>query len=528
MGFLSSSDLIECSASDLVGQYVGQTGPKTKKLFEKALGKVLFVDEAYRLSQGHFAQEAIDEVVGLMTNERFMNKMVIIFAGYEKEMNTLLGVNPGLASRLSEEIILNNMPAAKCLQVLDKELRKMPIILSELADTTSSSYSEMESIVERMSRLSNWGNARDIKAIAQKLIHHAFGAVANTPGTAVSLSADEAIVIMQDALNLQRERLGVPRMAAVPPSSTLPMASSSNSAPPPPPSKSGSSSATNGYQPPKPPGHNNRSSNQSPPTLPRSPNPAASKPPTKPPSHNSGSSSKTWRKSLPPPPSITSPVVNTTSQLPHRSQKSNLNGSQNQASSSSTSRSPASTPAQSQSSTPSIPDQHGKGKQSPAQRTTGHQAVVRRDPGVKDGVWKQLELDKSRAQAAEKKATENINSHDGALSKAAARQKAAEAELEARDLALKRARDQVEQEELERKREAARIRVEREAAERARVAAEFKRIRLEQETKKLEEENMQRKLRNLGVCSQGFPWIKQVYGYRCAGGAHFVSDSQLG
>ncbi|KAG0697519.1 P-loop containing nucleoside triphosphate hydrolase protein [Suillus ampliporus] len=58
MGFLSSFDLIECSASDLVGQYVGQTGPKTKKLFEKALGKVLFMDEAYRLSNGNFAQEA--------------------------------------------------------------------------------------------------------------------------------------------------------------------------------------------------------------------------------------------------------------------------------------------------------------------------------------------------------------------------------------------------------------------------------------------------------------------------------------
>ncbi|KAF9517370.1 hypothetical protein BS47DRAFT_1371407 [Hydnum rufescens UP504] len=472
MGFLSSPDLIECSASDLVGQYVGHTGPKTKKLFEKALGKVLFVDEAYRLSQGHFAQEAIDEVVGLMTNERFMNKMVIIFAGYEKEMNSLLGVNPGLASRLSEEIILNNMPPAKCLQVLDKELRKMRIILSELADTSSSSYSEMESIVERMSRLSNWGNARDIKAIAQKFIHHAFG------------GADEAIVIMQDALNQQRQRLGVPRMAAVPPPSTLPMASSSNSAPPPPPSKTGSSSATNGSQLPKPPGHNNPSSNQSPPKPPRPPTPAASKPPTKPPSHNSGSSSKTWRKSLPLPPSITSPVLALLQQ--------------------------------SQNSTSSTPDRHGKGKQSPAQSTTGHQAVVRRDPGVKDGVWKQLQLDKSRAQATRCE-----------LSKAADRQKAAEAELEARDLALKRARDQVEQEELERKREAARIRVEREVAERARVAAEFKRIRLEQETKRREEEDMQRKLRNLGVCSQGFPWIKQVYGYRCEGGGHFILDSQL-
>jgi hypothetical protein len=104
----------------------------------------------------------------------------------------------------------------------------MRIILSELADTSSSSYSEMESIVERMSRLSNWGNARNIKAILQKLIHRVFGAVANTPGTAPSLSADEARVIMQDALNQQPQRLGVPRMAAVPPSSTLPTASSRN------------------------------------------------------------------------------------------------------------------------------------------------------------------------------------------------------------------------------------------------------------------------------------------------------------
>lgn len=148
MGFLSSSDLIECSASDLVGQYVGHTGPKTKKLFEKALGKVLFVDEAYRLSNGHFAQEAIDELVGLMTNEKFMNKMVIVLAGYEKEMNALLSVNPGLASRFSEEITLTNMTAAKCLQVLDKELQKMQIVLSELADSTSSAYSEMETIID--------------------------------------------------------------------------------------------------------------------------------------------------------------------------------------------------------------------------------------------------------------------------------------------------------------------------------------------------------------------------------------------
>src|SRR5215471_16271818 len=78
MGFLSSTEVIECSVSDLVGQYVGQTGPKTRQVFEKALGRVLFIDEAYRLSEGHFAKEAIDELVGTLTQEKFKSKVVVI------------------------------------------------------------------------------------------------------------------------------------------------------------------------------------------------------------------------------------------------------------------------------------------------------------------------------------------------------------------------------------------------------------------------------------------------------------------
>jgi hypothetical protein len=67
MGFLATAEVVMCSAIDLVGQYVGQTGPKTKKLLEKALGKVLFIDEAYRLAEGHFAKEAMDELVDCLT-----------------------------------------------------------------------------------------------------------------------------------------------------------------------------------------------------------------------------------------------------------------------------------------------------------------------------------------------------------------------------------------------------------------------------------------------------------------------------
>ena len=72
MGFLSSTEVVECAASDLGdlgGEYVGQTGPKKKKLFDSALGKVLFIDEAYRPSEGHFAKEAIHELVGILTQD---------------------------------------------------------------------------------------------------------------------------------------------------------------------------------------------------------------------------------------------------------------------------------------------------------------------------------------------------------------------------------------------------------------------------------------------------------------------------
>lgn len=75
MGFRSSAEVIECSVSDLVAQYVGQTGPK---VISKALGKVFFIGEAYRLDEGCFPGEAIDELVDCVTKTKFANKVIII------------------------------------------------------------------------------------------------------------------------------------------------------------------------------------------------------------------------------------------------------------------------------------------------------------------------------------------------------------------------------------------------------------------------------------------------------------------
>jgi SpoVK/Ycf46/Vps4 family AAA+-type ATPase len=170
MGLLSSAEVVECSASDLVGQYVGQTGPKTKALFEKALGKVLFVDEAYRLSQGHFAQEAIDEVVGLLTHPTFKGKLVIVLAGYEHDMNNLMSVNTGLASRFPHQVVFPNLGAEECLQVIENELKKKNVEVESWTDGASDFMIEMKELIRDLAELPDWGNARDMVTLSKEMI----------------------------------------------------------------------------------------------------------------------------------------------------------------------------------------------------------------------------------------------------------------------------------------------------------------------------------------------------------------------
>ena len=110
MGMLSSGHLIEADRAALVGEYVGHTAPKTTAMFRKALGGVLFIDEAYSLvPQGQatdFGREAIATLVKLMEDHR--DAVVVIVAGYTAEMERFLSVNPGVASRFSRTITFSD------------------------------------------------------------------------------------------------------------------------------------------------------------------------------------------------------------------------------------------------------------------------------------------------------------------------------------------------------------------------------------------------------------------------------------
>ncbi|KAK2478877.1 hypothetical protein H9L39_08251 [Fusarium oxysporum f. sp. albedinis] len=99
IGFLSSDEVVTCSVTNLTGELSGHTGPKVINQFELGLGKVLFIDEAYRLIGDSFHKEAIGELVDVMTKPRYAHNIVVILAGYSDEMEELLMLNPGLRSR---------------------------------------------------------------------------------------------------------------------------------------------------------------------------------------------------------------------------------------------------------------------------------------------------------------------------------------------------------------------------------------------------------------------------------------------
>ena len=178
MGFLSEATVVECSVTDLIGSYIGQTGPKTAKALEKGLGKVLFIDEAYRLAEGgrsSYNHEAVSELVDCLTKPKFFGKIIVILAGYEDEMNTLLAMNPGLASRFPEEIMFDILPPAGCLEVLKKKLEdtgiEMPVMQQ---DEDSADRKQLERLLRSLANTPGWGNARDVETLAKNIARKVF------------------------------------------------------------------------------------------------------------------------------------------------------------------------------------------------------------------------------------------------------------------------------------------------------------------------------------------------------------------
>ncbi|KAF7877055.1 uncharacterized protein EAF02_008275 [Botrytis sinoallii] len=208
MGFLSDETVIECSASDLIGKYVGHSGPKTAKVLEKALGKVLFIDEAYRLAphtESHsFTSEVVSELVDLLTKPKFHGNLIVILAGYEDEINSLLSANPGLASRFPDEMNFPALTPLHCLQILEIKLRLAGITIPILKQTEQREYEQLLRVMTFLTATHSWGNARDVETLAKAICRTVFLEMA-VEGELVC-TAENATMAIEVMLHERRQR----------------------------------------------------------------------------------------------------------------------------------------------------------------------------------------------------------------------------------------------------------------------------------------------------------------------------------
>jgi probable Rubsico expression protein CbbX len=159
LGYIRRDQLTVASRDDLVGQYVGHTAPKTKEVLKRAMGGVLFIDEAYSLyrpeNERDYGQEAIEILLQVMENER--DNLVVIFAGYKDRMERFFNQNPGLRSRIAHHIEFPDYTLDELVEIGELMLRQLNYVLDDEARIAFRRY-----VACRM-RLPNFANARSIR-----------------------------------------------------------------------------------------------------------------------------------------------------------------------------------------------------------------------------------------------------------------------------------------------------------------------------------------------------------------------------
>jgi probable Rubsico expression protein CbbX len=132
LGYVRKGHLVAVTRDDLVGQYIGHTAPKTKEILKKAMGGVLFIDEAYYLyrpeNERDYGQEAIEILLQVMENQR--DDLVVILAGYGDRMDTFFRSNPGLSSRIAHHLAFPDYLAPELEEIAQRMLQGMQYRLS--------------------------------------------------------------------------------------------------------------------------------------------------------------------------------------------------------------------------------------------------------------------------------------------------------------------------------------------------------------------------------------------------------------
>jgi probable Rubsico expression protein CbbX len=159
LGYVREGHLVAVTRDDLVGQYIGHTAPKTKEVLKKAMGGVLFIDEAYYLyrpeNERDYGQESIEILLQVMENQR--DDLVVILAGYKDKMDKFFMSNPGMSSRIAHHLDFPDYKAEELMAIAKLMLQEQQYRFSPEAEKVFLEY------IKRRMKMPHFANARSVR-----------------------------------------------------------------------------------------------------------------------------------------------------------------------------------------------------------------------------------------------------------------------------------------------------------------------------------------------------------------------------
>jgi len=196
LGYIRKGHLLEVTRDDLVGQYIGHTAPKTKEVLKKAMGGVLFIDEAYYLykpdNERDYGSEAIEILLQVMENQR--DDLVVILAGYKDRMDVFYESNPGLASRIANHVHFPDYEPTELLQISKMMLEEQQYQLTQEAENVLLQYIQL-----RMQQ-PLFANARSVKNALDRARMRQANRIFETSAEQVLTKTDLVTLLPEDIL----------------------------------------------------------------------------------------------------------------------------------------------------------------------------------------------------------------------------------------------------------------------------------------------------------------------------------------
>lgn len=208
LGYIRTNRLVSVTRDDLVGQYIGHTAPKTKEMLKKAMGGVLFIDEAYYLyrpeNERDYGQEAIEILLQVMESKR--DDLVVILAGYADRMDRFFSANPGMRSRIAHHIEFPDYRPEELLAIADL------LLAAQNYRFSPEGRAAFERYLEARMRQPHFANARSVRnALDRARLRHAVRLFESRDRP---LSAEDLVTIGPEEILASRVLTELPRETA--------------------------------------------------------------------------------------------------------------------------------------------------------------------------------------------------------------------------------------------------------------------------------------------------------------------------